>query len=269
MKIPVREAQFEKASPDVPASAADAGATPLVKDGVLTPAPKRQPPATGEVGGPFAESIRSPQPSIQPVESVQSPAPAPGKIEDPVKAPRAPSSALVWVLLGLIVISFSGAAWWGNQNKTPNESGSPADSAARPDSGTEQAGIGGFAPSTDAPRGALGHPNARAGRPDTTPHAVGLDPIDDPNNKYTVVVITYGKSHTDLAAAHQDFLRDSGMPVNRLLRVKNNLVLSVGASPSRESLGELEERIHQLTFNGERGVYSDAYVDAISKYIDR
>lgn len=253
-------------------SAARPAPASVSQEGVLQPAPRHEgssarpapQPArtTSGAGGPFVEA--------QAGEDQAGPAaPTSSADEASQNGLKAPSSALVWVLLGLIIISFSAAAWWGKQPQDSGAGGAPQEAGDGSQGAASSAGLGGFAPTSGASSKGLEGSFGPTGGESSPADPGGYDPLGDPNNLYTVVVITYGKSHTDLASAHQEFLRDSGLPVNRLLRVKNNLVLSVGAAPTRAELADLEARIHRLTFNGERGVYSDAYVDAIQKYVER
>ena len=265
-----------------PSSEASSG--PSSEDGVLQPAPRRednpanptpqQARTAAGAGGPFVEARTGVESQAAEGQALASaPAPTSSADEASQHGLKAPSSSLVWVLLALIITSFSAAAWWGKQPQDAGSgSGSGTDTQATGDGSQDSAtnaGLGGFAPASGDPSGAGPASSGATGGAAFQAGLSSSDPLADLSNLYTVVVITYGKSHTDLASAHQEFLRDSGLPVNRLLRVKNNLVLSVGAAPTRAALADLEARIQRLTFNGERGVYSDAYVDAIQKYVER
>ncbi len=133
----------------------------------------------------------------------------------------------------------------------------PAQSPRREDGGAGGAGI---------------VPSQNNTAPASTTNAgseAGTSALFDVENEFTVVVVAYGETQTDLAWSTYDFLRDAGVPAFRPYLVRDKLVIFAGAAPTRGELASIERSVRGLTYNGNTGVFGDAYTIPISNFVRR
>ena len=153
--------------------------------------------------------------------------------------------------------------------------GRGSDTAQAAETTSEGEGLGELGRGGDAPAGLVpgGWDDARSAR-DPEPYAAPArssseDLLYDPANQYTIVVVTYGATQTELAWSAYDHLQSEGMPVFKPYRVGDNLVLFVGAAPESDDLETLEREVRGLSRDGYSRVYDDAFRIKIDNYVDR
>ena len=115
--------------------------------------------------------------------------------------------------------------------------------------------------SPEAGRGLGPNPAPASGGSSARPADDPAAALFDPANEFVVQVITYGGSHADLAQATYEYLLEQGLPAFPPQRVRSNLVLLVGAAPSRAELVGVQDRVHRtLGPNGRSGEFSTAQI---------
>ncbi|MFT5289406.1 MAG: hypothetical protein ACI8QS_002015 [Planctomycetota bacterium] len=98
-------------------------------------------------------------------------------------------------------------------------------------------------------------------------------PLYDPENIYTVILITYSSSDysQDLAWATYDWLSDLGYPVWQPafdLGNEEQVLLLAGAAPLRSDLEELVAEIRQEKSADDKSPFEGAYIVEIASHID-
>ena len=210
------------------------------------------------------EAFRSAGGAPQPPPPKPPPAkPPPPRPPAPPAASGAPRRAPAWLpwaaaigvafVLGVVV----GRSAARVSEAAPSDGGSAADSAGLvapvQHEGAEGARPGGTAEAPAQPA---------AGR--------GEDALLDPANQYTVIAAVYGRGKTDFAWATHDQMKDAGLPVFTPWQRERDILVLVGAAPTREGLRELEGRLRALDgWDGAKDAYADAYIDKIDKLILR
>jgi hypothetical protein len=112
----------------------------------------------------------------------------------------------------------------------------------------------------------------RAARPASSEPIAAQTPdaLQDPANRYTIVVAAYDLSSQAFAFSTQDQLADLGLPVWPVAQRGKHYIVLVGAAPDSKDLAELQRRVASLAdWNGKPNAYADAYVARIDDLIDR
>jgi len=123
------------------------------------------------------------------------------------------------------------------------------------------------------PGASLGAP-APVARPTPPAHGVQSEapenPLLDPQNQYTVVAASYGLGKAEYAWATHDQMHEVGLPVFAPWQREKDILVLVGAAPSKDDLRDVEARLRRLDgWDGAKDAYADAYIDRIDKIIDR
>jgi len=130
----------------------------------------------------------------------------------------------------------------------------------------EPAGNGG---PVAAGAGSAGAPaGSSSGAPAPGPSSVGdggaptrPGPLFDPANAYVVQVATYNGGQGERARSTYEYLLDEGLPAFPPQHVSGNLVLLVGARPSRAELVGIQDQVHRMPGpTGTQREFSSAYI---------
>jgi len=160
-----------------------------------------------------------------------------------------------WALL--VVLAFVGGVLVGRGPVVAGAEGEEQPGEAS--DGAPDAGVAGIVPARE-PQASAPTREEASEQPRTDGRA-----IKDPENKYTVVVASYGLSMVDLAWATVDFLRAQRIAAHPPFRLSNAIVVVAGAAPRKSDLEELVRQVRGLARDGTPGVYDDAYIDAIDR----
>jgi hypothetical protein len=211
-----------------------------------------------------------------------------------------PGSTRIVVGTVLAVLVAAAAYWLGRQDATVEAGGGPADSAPltpasghadlETPSGNPSIQPEGASPDEPSPRSEAGDPAVAASgsavETDQAPAgaggaaAAGDLTVDDrrffeKSNRFTVRAIYYGNTPRGWlrALATYRYLRDLGLPAVAPIDQGNELVLCVGAEPTREGpLSEYRSRLRALPGpppSSETGAFAGAYFVNIDDLVDR
>jgi hypothetical protein len=199
-----------------------------------------------------------PEPPSPPPARPPRPAPQPPKERAPMQAP----AWLPWV--AAVGIAFALGIVVGRSTSDVSEAATPADETQ--DVAQAPAGLAPRIEPQDPASNEQAGPREEEQAKSTDPTAALLDPA----NQYTVVVATYGRSRSDFAWATYDHLLEQGFQVFQPWEREREILILVGAAPTRDELRGIESRVRRLaSWDGAEGAYSDAYVEKIDKLIDR
>lgn len=112
----------------------------------------------------------------------------------------------------------------------------------------------------------------RAARPaDSDPIAAQApDALQDPANRYTIVVATYDLSRSDFAFSTHDLLAEQGFPVWPVAQRGKHYIVLVGAARESKDLADTLRRVTRLeSWDKTPAAFADAYVSRIDDIIDR
>lgn len=181
--------------------------------------------------------------------------------------PRADSSLLLRALF--VLVAFGGGivlGRWSMMLPKDARAAGPADGAARAPAASVQSAVPPSTPAgANAAKPAPAQPTAAA--------AKGADAaLLDPNNRWTLLAITYGNTpaNRDLARSTAEYLRKQGLPAAEPVLSGKNVVVLVGASPTSGGLFELQTALRALPGpSGRARDFATAYPVDINSWIER
>jgi len=119
---------------------------------------------------------------------------------------------------------------------------------------------------------AVAQPKPAPAQP-TAAAAKGADAaLLDPNNRWTLLAVTYGNSpaNRELARSTAEYLRKQGLPAAEPVQSGKNVVVLVGAAPTSGGLFELQTALRALPGpSGRARDFATAYPVDINSWLER